>query len=275
VHRAIQRAFINCFQSEPRWQHLGLFGSLARGDWTRESDVDLNVVIADGANVSPVAEIERAGPALAAEGETLALVIPDGADSVNAMVHSLTGISVRFHSLASTNPNIVATLRTLVTRIDPGAVIAAGQANIARRQPPATLHQLVDNCLRDAVETAGAMRGSRQWMALELLARARSRLIALYAHSAGSERPLHFFEEHAPAALQARLRPCVALPSQEGLLASLYSLLDLVEFELNDWASGGFALTPDQLSVIRALRARLAVRCEQAALARPCDPPAS
>lgn len=258
AHQAILRAFIHRFHFEPHWQHLGLFGSLARGDWASESDVDLNVVIADGALVSPVAEIERAGPALAAEGATLALVVPDGADSADALVQSLIGISVRFHQLATTSPNIVLNLRTLASRISPEAVISAGNANRASRPQPPVVSQLVDACLRDAVETAAALRRSRPWLALELLARARGQLMAVYAQTHNGQRPLQFFEAHAPPVPRAHLAACVPPFITSEIHSALNRLLRLLEYNLSDFAGAAVTLTPAQAAVLAAVKAKVA-----------------
>jgi len=258
AHQAVLRVFVAAYANDPRIALVGLFGSLARGDWVNESDLDLDVVIHEGVSLDPVAEVWRLGPPCQAVGQTLALVIPDGDDAANAVFSTLLGLSVRFHLLEATHPNIVHSLLRLSGPLPLEAVVAAGMANRARRRPPPPLGRLVDEYLRFAAEAAIALGRERLWLCAELLARMRALLITLYARTHGGERPLHTFDSDAPPALQSCLG--AALPSLDSasMRAALLQLLNLAEHDLPAFTAGQLVLSPAQQAVLAVVRAMLA-----------------
>ena len=132
-HQALLRAVAGHYAGDPRVLAVAVFGSLGRGTWDDYSDLDLDVVTTDEARIDPLAELARLCASFAPLGESVLLIVPDGADAADVVLDSLTELSVRYHPLHATNPNIVDSLRLLTGRLDAEAIRAAGLAN---RQPP-------------------------------------------------------------------------------------------------------------------------------------------
>jgi len=90
------------------------------------------------------------------------------------VLDSLEEVSIRWHPLAATSPNITASLR-VVTGLLAGPEIAAGGAN--RRAPDE--QRLLDTLVREAVGAWKAAQRDRPWDAIVAVERARHTLTAL------------------------------------------------------------------------------------------------
>src|SRR5262245_16109948 len=103
----VLRAVTSFYADDPRVLAVAVFGSLGRGNWDDYSDLDLDVVLVDGVGVEPAPELHRLCAALATGGEQAALVVADGPDEGHVVLASVLGVSIRYHPLAATSPNIV------------------------------------------------------------------------------------------------------------------------------------------------------------------------
>jgi predicted nucleotidyltransferase len=255
-HQALLKAVVAHYADDPRVLAVSLFGSLARGSWDRYSDLDLDVVVADGVPIEPVRELERLCASFASIGERAALIVPAGPDRGDVVLASLLELSVRYHLLGATSPNILESLRVLAGRLDNATIQAAGEAN--RRTEDEPLTQLLDEYVRYAVGVEVALRRGRLWGAIEQLHRMRDLLMAIFARARGGGRPLQTFEADADETLQARLG--ATLPQYDGpsVRAALTAMLDLVEHNLSSLSAGRLQLVDTQREVIRAVRGRQA-----------------
>src|SRR5512137_1240571 len=117
-HQALLRAIVAQYKDDSRVLAVIVFGSLGRGNWDAYSDIDLDVVIADGTTLDVLCELEQLCEALATLNEKAALIIPDGDDAGDVVLKSLMQLSIRYHPLAQTSPNIVESMRVLVGSLD-------------------------------------------------------------------------------------------------------------------------------------------------------------
>jgi predicted nucleotidyltransferase len=203
LHQRVLAAVVAHFAADPRVLGVVLFGSLARGDWDEYSDLDLDIVLASGVAISAMDELERLCAALTASGERVAAVVPKRADEGDVVLVSLLELSIRFHPLASTSPNIVEGARVLWGSITEEDIRAAGRANAPAELP--TLAVLRDRCVRALLEADVALQRKRLWFAIEQLNLARDQIIALFAAVRGAPRPLHAFQQAADERLSAQL----------------------------------------------------------------------
>ncbi|MCL5998611.1 MAG: nucleotidyltransferase domain-containing protein, partial [Chloroflexi bacterium] len=181
-HRALLRAIVSYYNDDPRVLAISIFGSLVRGTWHRYSDLDLDVVTADGITIDPYHELMALCGSLAAIHEHAALIVPDGAEACDVVLESLLEFSIRYHPLQTTSPNIVDSLRVLAGRIDQAAILAAGQANGRMRVSRQPAH-ILDQCVRYVVGADVALQRRQLWGAIELLHRARGLLMELFART--------------------------------------------------------------------------------------------
>jgi predicted nucleotidyltransferase len=251
-HQALLRAIVSHYKDDPRVRAVVVFGSLGRGDWDALSDLDLDVVLADGVPVDVVQKIEGLVAPFSAVGERVALVLPDGADGVDVVLESLMQLSIRYHALGTTKPAIVASMRVLTGSLEREQIAAAGLGN--RRQSDEPLGQLLDRCVRYAAVADVGLRRRQVWITVEVLHRMRGILMELFARARGGGRSYQRFEAEAEGWLQERLGatlPQYALPSmQEALLR----LLDILERDLEPLTAGQLELGDAQRGVLERVR---------------------
>jgi predicted nucleotidyltransferase len=254
-HQAVLGALSAYYADDSRVLAFSLFGSLARGDWDEYSDLDLDVVLRDDALIDARREAERLIPVLELVGERIVLILPRGQESVDLVLLPLLEISLRYHLLATTSPNIVESVAVLAGPLTIGEVCAAGLAN--REHDETSPGALLDACVRYTLETDIALRRGKLWMAIELLHRMRGLLMELFARTHGGARPLHTFAAQADPALQTRLGatlPAFDLPSAR---RAHQAMLDLLEQDISAFSNGQAQLTAGHLEVLRAVRKRV------------------
>jgi hypothetical protein len=253
-HQALLRAVAAFYADDPRVRAVCVFGSLVRGNWDAFSDLDLDVVVADEVVIPVAEELRRLCVAFAPLGESAALIIPNGTDSGDVVLHSGRQLSVRYHPLAATSPNIIDSLRCLAGPLDPAEIIAAGRAQAATRAPAEPLARLLDRSVRYAVEVDAALQRGRLWPALELLHRMRGLLMLVFGHSRGWPRPEAAFEAEASPALQASLAAGVPSFTLPAMRTALLALLELLENDLAELSAGQAVLSDGQDHLIRQVR---------------------
>lgn len=254
-HQRVLAATITHIAAQSWALALVLFGSLARGNWDEYSDLDLDVVIGDDARVDPVAELERLCAAFAPIGERAAVIVPKRGDEGDVVLESLLGLSVRFHPLAATSPNIVESLRLLWGRISADEIAAAGMAN----QPLTTtaLDEPLGYALRQTVEASTALQRGRLWLAINALNECRDALFTLYGASRDAPRPLRAFEAHVSGELERRFAATQPAYDATAIRAALLACLDLIDRDLDGIALGRATLTEAHQMLIAAVRRRL------------------
>jgi predicted nucleotidyltransferase len=256
-HQAILRAIVAHYENDPRILTVAVFGSLGRGNWDEYSDIDLDVVIADGVTLDAVEEITQLCQTFEPLGERLAVIVPDDADAGDVVLESLLQMSVRYHPLAGTHPNVVDTMRILTSRIEHSVIAAAGQANRRPRQP---IEETLAECVRYAAVADVALQRRRLWDAVEVLHRLRSLLMEMYTLTHGGQRAWQFFLANADPELQAQLGHTLPQYNLVSVQASLVRCLDILEHDL-------VLLTNEQIDMPDAYREVLkAVRARQAQL---------
>jgi predicted nucleotidyltransferase len=255
-HQALLRAVTYYYAHDPRVRAVCVFGSLGRGNWNAFSDLDLDIVIGDEVIIEPGKELARLCASFASLGEKAALIIPDGPDAGDVVLHSRRLLSIRYHTLAETSANIVDSLRCLGGPLEASAIIAAGKAQAAERPAVEPLSQLLDRCVRHVIEVDAALQRGRLWLALDLLYRIRGLLMLIFGRSRNRPRPGAAFEPEASPTLQVRFAAAVPCFDLAAMRAALFALLDVLEYDLDELAAGLVTLSDGQRSLIQAVRGR-------------------
>jgi nucleotidyltransferase-like protein len=254
AHQAALGALTTHYASDPRTLAFSLFGSLALGNWDEYSDLDLDVILRDDAPIDARQEVERLVPVLEAVGERIVLILPHGNGSIDLVLLPLLEISIRYHPLATTSPNIVESVKVLAGSLTTKQVRAAGIANRESDETPPV--ELLDACARYALEVDFALRRGELWLAIELLHRTRALLMELFVQAHGGARSPQTFEALADPALQSRLGATLPLFDLPSLWRAHQAMLDLLEQDIPALSKGQARLTSEQHGVLRAIRER-------------------
>ena len=168
AHRAIIEQIVAHYQDDDRVLAVAVFGSIATGAWHELSDVDLDVVTSDGVVMRPADEVVALfGPR--------AVITLTGDDSADVVLNSLEEVSIRWHPLRTTSPNIATSVRVVHDKLSDAELAAAGDANRVRPDE----QQLLDALARDAVGASKSLRRGRRWEAAAAIERMRRSLTDL------------------------------------------------------------------------------------------------
>jgi predicted nucleotidyltransferase len=252
-HQRLLRGVVAHYADDNRVLAVSVFGSLGRGTWDEYSDLDLDVVIADEVTLSAPDEARRLCERL---GQEPVVIVPDRDDAADVVLASLMELSIRYHPLVSTSPNIVDSLLLLTGPLDRSAIVAAGRAN--RRQRLAEADELVGACVREAVTVDAMLHRRVFWLAYLVLHQGRERLLHLFAASHDAQRPYHAFEAAADESLRAHLGRTLPRDDLPSLQRAFLALLDVLADHLGPLSAGQAGLTEAQRQTVAQLRARQA-----------------
>lgn len=162
AHQVLIAHVVAHYAGDDRVRAVAVFGSVGAGTWHELSDVDLDVVTEDGARVDPGAEIAALfGPR--------AVIVLAGADAADVVLDSREELSVRWHPLRTTSPNIGATVRVVAGRLAAADLVAAGDANRGRPDEARRLDAIV----RDAIYAQKTLARGKRWEAAAAVERIR------------------------------------------------------------------------------------------------------
>ena len=153
-HQTLLEQVVDHYREDKRVRAVAVFGSVAAGTWHELSDVDLDVVTADDAAIVPADEVK------ALFGDQAQIVLAS-ADSADIVLDSLEELSIRWHPLATTSPNIASSVRVVSGQLSDADIRVAAEANRTRPDEQRLLDQLV----RDAVGAWKTTRRGDSWSA--------------------------------------------------------------------------------------------------------------
>lgn len=261
AQQKLQRAIADYYADDLRVLAVVIFGSLGRGTWHEHSDLDLDVVLADGVELDVLSEVGDLCASFASIGEHPLLIIPDGDDAADVVLASLRQLSIRYHPLESTSPNIVDSLRLLTGSLGLDAIREAGIANRVRSEISIDLY--LDQLVRWTIDVANALRRGRFWLAWYVLQRMREHVLVIFSHTHNGKRPYRTFEAEASPELQARVGATLHEFGLDAARAAFSEMLDLIERDLNELGAGQLHLSASQAAVISQVRQRLEANYER------------
>nr|AAK28583.1 hypothetical protein [uncultured bacterium] len=250
-HQNLLHSIVSYYEHDPRILAIALFGSLGRGSWDSYSDLDLDIIIADSVQIDVNAELKDLSASFAAINEQAMLIIPDGNEAGDIILKSLMQLSIRYHPLATTSPNIIDSLQLLMGRIDRAIIEVAGLANRPLDDEP--LGRLLDRCVCYALGVDIALHRGQVWGGIELLHRMRGLLMELFTRTHQGRRAYHFFEAEADMEIQAWLGATLPQYSLKSVQESLAQFLDILKHHLEPLTAGQVFLTAEQEKVLNGI----------------------
>ncbi len=254
--RRVLDAVVAYYADDLRVRAVLVFGSLGRGNWDQYSDLDLDIIIADGVEIDVKHELRALCESFAAIDEHAAVIVPQHVDEGDIVLSSLLQLSIRYHILEMTSSNIVDSMLPLNGSIDEETIRAAGLAN--RQAAAKGLGILCGHGLRALAEADVALQRHRLWFAVEQLNRARAALVELYGVANGATRSLHYLQDRADEQFPADLASTLPAYNLASAQQALLHLIDLVEHELGTITDGRLTLTDAQREMLQCIKARQA-----------------
>ena len=253
-HQTILHSIASYYENDPRILAIAVFGSLGRGNWDCYSDLDLDVVIADTVEIDVETELVRLCASLASIDEQIALMIPDGDDAADVVFRSLMELSIRYHPLSNTSPNIIDSMKLITGQIDRSVIEAAGLANQVLDDEP--ISRELDRCIRYALEVDSALHRGRMWAAIELQYYMRGNIMKLFTRSHHGKRAYQFFETEADKRLQVQLGSTLPRYDLKSAQESLAQFLDMLTHDLEPLTDGQIQLTKEHSELLAGIISR-------------------
>lgn len=261
-HQRLLEAIAALYTGDDRVLAVLIFGSLGRGDWDDDSDLDLAVVVRDDAQVDVATETARVAAALAAQGGRILFTQVAG-EAAYLIAESLCAVALDYTPLRSLTPYVLDGWRVLAGTVDAESIRAAARRNDS---PGLTPGQQVRRALWLALGAEIALQRQQFWRALPTVERMRSALVEVYAVSHGSKRGYAALETEAGAALRAKFGrtlpayfPGDPAKSVRASGDALVALLHLIEHDLDELSNGQVQLEPGERELIQRLLTRLTV----------------
>jgi hypothetical protein len=248
AQQALLRGIVDAYADDARVLAIGVLGSLGRGTWDEWSDLDLDVVVSDDMVVDAVTEAEALCHHLSKPD---ALVVPGRPGEVDVLLPSLEQFSIRYHTLGTTNAQIVNDLRIVGGPLDLAAVVDAG---LTPSRPSRPLELIVSEGLRFAVSVDISRRRGNVWQALRAVDELRWRIQELFAVAHGHPRPAHAVDTHASGSLKNKLAKLQAEAELASIAQALAHALQLIADD--ELTAGAYLLTEPQRAVLWALHRR-------------------
>ncbi len=248
--QAILQAVVAFYQDDRRLLAVCLVGPLGGDAGQATAGLNLDIVLAAGVTVEPLAELAALCASFVGLGEQAAIIVATGLDSGGVVLASLLELAVRYHPLASSSPAVAHYGLVLAGSLTIAQLQAAGAANQQADEP---LGQMLNRCLRYAVAVDTAAERGDLWRGVELLHQMRGLLLAIAARTQGQARPA---TDRLAAALHDRLGATLPLYSAASLRHCLATFLDLLEYDLRSWSNGQLLLDDAQNGVLQAIRER-------------------
>lgn len=252
-HQKMLHSILSYYENDPRILAISVFGSLGRGNWDSYSDLDLDVVVADEALIDIKTELVRLCDSLASIDEHAALLIP-GDDDADVVFRSLMELSIRYHPLSNTSPNVVESMRLLSGRMDRSTIEAAGLANRELDDEP--LDRELDRCVRYALEVDGALHRGYLWSAIEILHYMRRNMMELFTRSHHGRRAYQFFQKEADQKMQARLGATLPQFDLRSAREALAQFMNILTNDLDALTDGQVRLTSAHSELLDKIRYR-------------------
>jgi predicted nucleotidyltransferase len=252
-HQRLLQAIAEYYADDDRVLAVIVFGSVGRGTWDEYSDLDLDVVVADGVTLDVPGEVRQLCDRL---GLAPVIIVPVRDNAADVVLASLLEFSIWYHPLRSTSANIVESMVVLTGRLDRAEIAAAGLKN--RRPHAASLADLLGACIRQVVTLDAKLHRRTFWLSYLVLYEARDWLLRLIAACRGAQRPYHMVDAISDRSLRVRLGRTLPHDDLPSLQEAFLALLDVLDHDLETLTVGQARLTEAQRQILAQLRARQA-----------------
>jgi len=244
IHQKILACLVRVFGKDANIRAFGVFGSLVRGDWDEYSDLDLDAVVVDASRASADKHVAAMKAGLAETGFGCLLWFEERPNEWVIILDNLGRISIRFHTLEETSPNIIDSLVVLA-----GGLTSEDIAHAAAPKKQTDFDLLHHKFLEHAIYVPIYLHRGELINACNMLSALRNALITIYCASHGMPK-IEKFEKLAPAIVREQLQSTFALPEEAQITPAFTALLQLYKTSLDDFSAGHLQLSAEQETIL-------------------------
>lgn len=192
THQKILSILLNVFKKDNNILVFGVFGSVARGNWDKYSDLDLDVIVKDDSKETINSEFKTILSALNENGLGVSLYFEEFVGEWVIIFDSLDRISIRLHLLEDTIPHILDSFKILYGDL---SVEEIRKSIVEKKSQPSSLEVLKNKFIELSIYVPIALHKNQLINAEFFLNKMRNLVIEIYIKSRGMPRLFDFEKE--------------------------------------------------------------------------------
>lgn len=249
-HQRILNLSLATFAKDKNILSIILFGSLGRGNWDKDSDIDLDIIVKDNSDKTVSAEIKEILDKFSKNHQKILLHFNEAPDEVTILFATLDRMSIRFHLINDTNWKILDSMKIIFGDLT--------KDDITRKLPPEkvgvhpNLELLQNKFLELATYVPISLRREKLINAAFFLNKMRQLLIEIYTNARNIDRFLDF-EKIADKSIIAALGPTYPILNKPSIIHSFHSLLTYYQNNLSSISAQKLSPTPNQIELINQI----------------------
>lgn len=246
-HQRLLSLTLDTFKKDKNIQSIILFGSLGRGDWDKDSDIDLDIIVKDDSDKIVFDEIKKLLGEFTKNHQKILLHFNEAHNEITVVFATLDRMSIRYHLIEDTNWKILDSMKVIHGDLT--------KDNIVRELPQkkdyasSNLELLQNKFLELATYVPISLHRGRLINAVFFLNKMRQTLIEIYTNARGNDRFLDF-EKIADKSIIAGLIPSYSILNEKAISQSFHSLLTYYRDNIDNISFQKLFLTPSQNELI-------------------------
>jgi predicted nucleotidyltransferase len=248
-HKKILKALTELFRNDNNLQAFIIFGSVARGNFDKYSDLDLDAIVKDVSSKVIQERVKHIQKTLVEAGFQVLSSFEEHKNEQVIILDTLDRVSIRFHTLQDTKNAILSSMQILCGTLTKAEIMAATKKTINS----VDLSLLSNKFLELSVYVPISLFRNELINAQFFVNKMRQMLIQIYIHSYNLTREFDF-EKHANIPLVEQIKQTYCKTNKEDIKKAFLLLLSLYESNIHELSNNRLILSNNQLKILRIVK---------------------
>ena len=249
-HQCLLSLVLATFIKDKNVRCIILFGSLGRGDWDKDSDIDLDIIVKDDSDKIVSEEIKKLLGEFTKNHQKILLHFNEAPNEITIVFASLDRMSIRFHLIEDTNWKILNSMKIIFGDLTKDKI--ANALSQEKKGEIPNLELLQNKFLELATYVPISLRRKKSINAAFFLNKMRQILIEIYTNARGTDRFLDF-EKIADKSIAADLTPTYSILNEKAIGQSFNFLLTYYKDRIDNISVQKLSLSPNQKELINQI----------------------
>lgn len=245
-HRKILEALVNLFRGEKNIKAFGAFGSLTRGDWDDYSDLDLDAIVDNDSTEKVATYLYKMIEVLNHVSLPSLIYFEEKRNEWVLILETLDRISIRFHTLENTSPNILDSFVIYTGKVTKDYLLDIALKTIKKGE---NFELLQNKFLEHAIYVPIYIHRQELFNAFNMLNVLRNTLITIYYKSHGLSK-IEKFEKNATSELKENLLQTFSTLDKDEIRNAFRSIVQLYIVSINTISYGKLQLNKKQIDLL-------------------------
>lgn len=248
-HQRLLNLVLTTFTKDKNVHSVILFGSLARGDWDKDSDIDLDIIVNDDSGKIVSEQINKLLGEFTKYHQKILHYFNETTNEITIVFATLDRMSIRFHLIEDTNWKILDSMRIIFGDLSKEKIL---NARPQKKSGEVLKIEFLQNKFLELVAYVPiSLRRKKLINAAFFLNKMRQLLIEIYTNSRNVDRFLDF-EKIADKSTIVFLTPTYSILDEKAIGQSFNSLLTYYRDHLDSISAQKLSLNPSQKELIKS-----------------------